>query len=126
MFTYARNSCWRNHHRYTICGSHYREGHGGDWKTCANCRDVLDTEDYVSNSTSIWNFLDGGRLENPPKFDETKCSQCGVQVKKSLSGYSMKGDDIYCNACTTMQLPARFRQAGGFPGFGQGVNRFAL
>jgi len=31
-FSYARNSCYRNHRLYTLCGYHYAEGHPGDWK----------------------------------------------------------------------------------------------
>ncbi len=30
MFSYARNSCLRNHRRYTLCGYHHTEGHEGD------------------------------------------------------------------------------------------------
>jgi len=32
MFSFARNSCARNHDRYTLCGYHYHEGHQGDWE----------------------------------------------------------------------------------------------
>jgi len=35
MFSYARNSCYRNHDRFTLCGYHHTEGHAGDWKECA-------------------------------------------------------------------------------------------
>ncbi len=28
LFSYERNSCHRNHRRYTLCGYHYDEGHG--------------------------------------------------------------------------------------------------
>jgi hypothetical protein len=27
LFSYARNSCARNHDRYTVCGAHFNEGH---------------------------------------------------------------------------------------------------
>jgi hypothetical protein len=29
LFSYARNSCARNHGRYTLCAHHYNEGHQG-------------------------------------------------------------------------------------------------
>ena len=38
LFSYARNSCHRNHGRYTLCGYHHNEGHAGDWKDCSECR----------------------------------------------------------------------------------------
>jgi len=34
LFSYARNSCHRNHSRYTLCAYHHNEGHAGDWKDC--------------------------------------------------------------------------------------------
>ena len=37
-FSYSRNSCNRNHDRYTLCGSHYNEEHAGHWKDCDECR----------------------------------------------------------------------------------------
>lgn len=48
FFSYARNSCHRNHRRYTVCGVHHAEGHGGDWKECEECRDFyVTTEQHV-------------------------------------------------------------------------------
>lgn len=38
MFSYARNSCHRNHNHYTLCAHHHNEEHDGEWKTCAKCR----------------------------------------------------------------------------------------
>jgi hypothetical protein len=46
-FSYSRNSCNRNHDRYTLCGSHYNEGHSGLWKDCDECRKSFNTEMYV-------------------------------------------------------------------------------
>ena len=47
LFSYARNSCHRNHSRYTLCAYHYNEGHVGDWKGCKECRESFETEMYV-------------------------------------------------------------------------------
>src|SRR3712207_858602 len=47
LFSYARNSCSRNHGRYTLCGYHHNEGHAGDWRDCQECREAFDTEIYV-------------------------------------------------------------------------------
>ena len=33
LFSFARNSCSRNHSRYTLCAYHHHEGHTGDWQT---------------------------------------------------------------------------------------------
>ena len=46
LFSYARNSCSRNHRRYTLCGYHFNEGHPGDWKDCPKCRESFETEMY--------------------------------------------------------------------------------
>src|SRR5260370_579231 len=43
LFSYARNSCWRNHDRYTLCAYHSHEGHTGAWQTCKTCRESFDT-----------------------------------------------------------------------------------
>lgn len=32
IFSYARNSCYRHHDRYTLCSSHFHEGHDGKWQ----------------------------------------------------------------------------------------------
>ena len=44
LFSYARNSCSRNHRRFTLCGSHHTEGYSGDWQTCPECRESFDDE----------------------------------------------------------------------------------
>ena len=36
--SYGRNSCARNHSRYTSCAAHHNEGHGGAWKDCQTCK----------------------------------------------------------------------------------------
>lgn len=37
LFSYALNSCRRNHRRYSICAFHHTEGHNGPWKDCSQC-----------------------------------------------------------------------------------------
>ena len=97
LFSYARNSCYRNHHRYTLCGYHYAEGHPGDWKTCPKCMEDLETEMYVYYGTNEYNFE---KLENPPEYEPTKCSKCGTVIILSEGGYSSKGDECFCEECT--------------------------
>ena len=72
LFSYARNSCFRNHRRYTLCGFHHAEGHNGDWKTCALCRNSIETEMYVYYGTNEYNFE---ILKNPPSYEPTRCSK---------------------------------------------------
>src|SRR5256885_12163882 len=38
LFSYAHNSCSRNHRRYTLCGYHFNEQHHGTWQSCKKCR----------------------------------------------------------------------------------------
>ena len=98
MFSYARNSCSRNHDRYTLCGYHYTEGHEDDWKTCQECKDDFadELEMYVYNGTNEYNFE---KLENPPEYKPTHCSQCGRVIKLSEESFTMKRDDYFCINC---------------------------
>jgi hypothetical protein len=97
LFSYARNSCYRNHSRYTLCGYHYNEGHEGDWKTCLKCREAMETEMYVYYGTNEYNFE---KLKNPPDYEPTKCSKCGAVIVLSEGGYSQCGDEYHCEKCS--------------------------
>lgn len=101
MFSYARNSCSRNHRRYTLCNFHFNEQHQGNWQDCQKCRDSFDTEMYVYYGTSEFNFE---VLPNPPEYAPTKCSDCGVVIVLGNGGYSMQGDDVWCELCTERRL----------------------
>jgi hypothetical protein len=95
-FSYARNSCSRNHNRYTLCGHHHVEGHSGEWATCKKCRKDFKTEMYVWYGTNEYNF---SRLENPPHYKPTKCSTCGNIISLSQDGYTIKSSSYYCEKC---------------------------
>jgi hypothetical protein len=97
MFSYDTNSCSRNHSRYTLCGYHHTEGHRGDWRTCAKCRQSFQTEMYVWYGTNESNFI---KLENPPKYEPTRCSNCNRVIKLAEEGYSTKGQGHFCESCT--------------------------
>ena len=105
MFSYARNSCYRNHQRFTLCGYHYTEGHSGNWKTCQKCRDEIETEMYVSFGTNEYNFE---KLENPPSYEPKECSKCGAVIVLSEGGYSQLGDEYWCEKCTASEFPSPF------------------
>jgi hypothetical protein len=97
MFSYADNSCYRNHDRYTLCALHYYDGHEGDWKDCKKCREnISETEMYVWLGTNDYNFE---KLPNPPSFKPTRCSKCKKIIKlgEESVGY-IKGKPV-CENC---------------------------
>jgi hypothetical protein len=96
LFSYANNSCYRNHDRYTLCASHYHEGHPGDWKDCPLCREGINTEMYVWYGTNEYNFE---KLPNPPAFKPTKCAKCGRIIHLGEDGYTSQGDKYFCMNC---------------------------
>src|SRR5687768_6284271 len=55
-FSYARNSCYRNHDNQSLCAFHHHEEHGGDWKDCSKCRDEFEPEMYAWYVTNPYNF----------------------------------------------------------------------
>ena len=101
LFSYARNSCHRNHSRYTLCAAHRDEGHTGDWKTCAECRESFETEMYVWYGTNEYNFE---RLENPPAYEPTKCSKCGIVIKLGTDGFTLSRDQYWCEECAAKEM----------------------
>lgn len=97
LFSFARNSCFRNHDRYSLCGFHYHEEHSGDWKTCKKCKDSFDTEDYVWYLTNEFNFE---KLQNPPKFKPTHCVKCKIVINRGEDGYTrLPNGDFLCEKC---------------------------
>lgn len=96
LFSYAKNSCYRNHDRYTLCSFHCHEEHPGHWKDCQKCKDDFQTELYVWYGTNEYNFE---KLENPPEYEPTTCSACGKIIKLGEDGYAQKGDNYFCMAC---------------------------
>jgi len=106
LFSYARNSCHRNHRHYTLCAYHQVEGHKGDWKDCAECRRSLETEVYVWYGTNEYNFE---KLPNPPAYEPTHCSKCRAVIILADGGYSRRGNEYRCFRCTEAEF-------GKFPG----------
>jgi predicted nucleic-acid-binding Zn-ribbon protein len=101
LFSYATNSCYRNHRRYTLYGYHFSEGHPGDWKDCPKCRNSFETEMYVYYGTNEFNFQ---KLENPPAYLPTKCARCGAVISLGYDGYSTLGDKYWCEECTHKEM----------------------
>jgi hypothetical protein len=97
LFSYSRNSCHRNHDRYTLCSMHYHEGHAGEWKECNECKKLIDkTEMYVWYGTNEYNFE---KLPDHPSFMPTKCSKCNKIIKLGIEGYSISGQKYFCENC---------------------------
>lgn len=97
LFSFARNSCSRNHSGYTLCGFHFNEEHEGDWKDCPECRDSFETEMYVYYGTNEYNFE---VLPNPPAYEPTRCADCGKVIVLADGGYLESGDRYYCGRCS--------------------------
>lgn len=106
LFSYARNSCYRNHRRFTLCGYHHAEGHPGHWKDCPQCREDIETEMYVYYGTNEYNFE---KLENPPEYEPTRCSKCNSVIVLSEGAYSVTAEAYLCGKCSALNLPPSMR-----------------
>lgn len=95
-FSYVRNSCHRNHRRYTLCAYHYDNGHKGDWKTCPKCRKMAEPEMVAWFGTNEYNWE---KMPDPPKFEPTRCHKCGKVIRLPEGGYSHGPDGYTCAEC---------------------------
>ena len=96
LFSYARNSCHRNHRRFTLCAYHHEEKHKGDWKTCPICRKMAEPEMVAWYGTNEYNWE---KMPDPPKFEPTKCHKCGKVINLAMGGYSSGPDGYTCEEC---------------------------
>ena len=101
MFSFATNSCMRNHRRYTLCGYHFNEQHEGDWKECAKCRKSFEAEMVAWYGTNEFNFE---KLPNPPAFEPKHCTACGKVISLGTDGYMTSGDEYYCERCSAKRM----------------------
>lgn len=109
LFSYAQNSCYRNHDRYTLCSHHFVEEHtGDDWRTCEKCKDDFETEMYVYYGTNEFNFV---KLENPPQYAPTHCADCNKVISLGYDGYSMYAGKYYCMKCSDRNMKKRIGKA---------------
>ena len=103
LFTYSRVSCARNHERYTVCSTHWREHpeETSNWRDCAKCREFYgddDLETYVGQSTSNCNFAEDEW--KPPEFEKTYCADCKRLIKMNCDGYSGGPKGKRCEDCS--------------------------
>ncbi len=97
MFSYARNSCIRNHRRFTLCGAHETEKHKKDWKSCTLCLKMFPAEMYDWYGSNEYNFE---KLETLLPFLPIRCGSCGCMIFMSRDGYCSKSDGTYvCENC---------------------------
>jgi hypothetical protein len=110
LFSYARNSCHRNHRRYTLCGHHHAERHAGTWQDCPKCRENFATEMYVWYGTNEYNFE---KLVNPPDYAPTTCVGCGAVIHLGEDGFSHGPDGYRCGACTNEAIAEELQKHSG-------------
>ena len=96
LFSYAQNSCSRNHRRYTLCGSHYAEQHRGKWQSCKACRSSFETEMYVYYGTNDYNFE---KLVDVPTYKPTRCARCDAIIKLAEDYHVETTDGCFCGLC---------------------------
>jgi uncharacterized protein YecA (UPF0149 family) len=98
LFSYSRNSCMRNHRRYTLCGQHFDARHEGDWKSCGKCRKESghELEMYVWYGTNEYNHE---KLPDPPAFKPTLCAKCKRRIVLPDGGFTIKAEKYYCDRC---------------------------
>lgn len=101
MFSYAQNSCARNHRRYTLCGAHFSEGHDGKWQGCKECREGFEPEMVAWYGTNEFNFE---KMANPPAFAPTLCARCETRINLGTDGYTTKGNGYWCARCAPMLM----------------------
>lgn len=80
MMSYSRDHCIRSHSRYTTCGSHFGEGHSGDWRECHDCSHLLSPATGARSwySTNGFNITPGNESSFPKGSNLTlQCSHKG-------------------------------------------------
>ena len=97
-FSYAHNSCMRNHFKYTLCGHHFHSEHDGPWKGCKKCYDDFkdNMELFVYFGTNEYNF---DILKDPPKFETTLCSKCNRKINLTEDFYTTYKGEHICEKC---------------------------
>ncbi|MEL6137131.1 MAG: hypothetical protein AAFR42_06955 [Cyanobacteria bacterium J06628_6] len=106
MFSYAYNSCIRNHRRYMLCGIHHANEHEGDWQDCSECRDLYETELYVYFGTNEYNFE---KLKNPPAYKPTRCVECNRIIRLAYEGHTMGQEGYTCEKCSNRKFGDPFK-----------------
>jgi hypothetical protein len=95
LFSYATNTCNRNHDRYTLCSSHYHEEHEGKWQDCQKCKESFKLEDYAYYVTNDFNFE---KLKDAPNV-RIKCVKCDFE-SDTIEDFAVgSSEGWYCGNC---------------------------
>jgi len=92
LFSFATNSCHRNHRRYTLCSTHYYSNHKGKWQECKKCKDEYSIENYVYFATNDFNFE---KLPNAPKIT-IRCINCEFESNTMEDFAFETSEGFYC------------------------------
>jgi DNA-directed RNA polymerase subunit RPC12/RpoP len=65
------------------------------------CRNFAETEIYVWYGTNEYNFE---KLPNPPSFEPTKCSKCGIVIHLGTDDFTKAGDEYRCEECGAKEM----------------------
>jgi ribosomal protein S27AE len=63
---------------------------------------------YVWYGTNSYNFV---KLENPPSYAPTRCTQCGAVIRLAEDAYTMTGKRYYCARCAPVPGSSRWPQS---------------
>ncbi len=105
MFSYERNSCHRNHDRYTLCSYHHKEKHPGHWKTCEKCKKEQESniEMFAHMGTNEYNFE---YLDEIPSSEPKRCQKCSKRINQGKEGHMVSpGDKYTCSFCNDTKIP---------------------
>jgi len=59
LSVHGGDGCQYGHERFSLCYSHYSDGHEGAWKTCQVCKDYWSASEY---NEYVWNSI--------PRFED--------------------------------------------------------
>lgn len=105
LMSFERNSCSRNHHKFTVCSYHHSEKHPGNWENCDLCRKQHDDnpEMFVYLATNEYNFEIPDDL---PTFEPKRCLVCSKIIRQGRETYSVSTDDgLTCSNCNEIKIP---------------------
>jgi len=57
--------------------------------------------------TNEYNFE---KMPDPPPYDPTKCSRCGVIINLGPDGYTRSGDEYWCKSCAAEERKKNMRR----------------
>ena len=80
--------CQVEHERFSLCSSHYEDGHGGPWESCQKCRDFWSPRDYkiyAENPINWPRYCGVGRERGPNSGHDNRALEAIFRHPK-LSG----------------------------------------